>query len=99
MQKTLMIILDGFGLRDAKNGNAIAKSGIPNIKKFMDKYPWVPISASAEYVGLPSGIMGNSEVGHMNIGAGRIVNQDVVGAHLAGSRVKSYREHIVGLLG
>lgn len=78
MQKTIMIILDGFGLRDAENGNAIAKSGIPNIKKFMDQYPWVPISASAEHVGLPSGIMGNSEVGHMNIGAGRVVSQDVV---------------------
>ncbi len=78
MRKTILIILDGFGLRDEMKGNAIAKSGIPHLKKYMEQYPWVPISASAESVGLPDGIMGNSEVGHMNIGAGRVVMQDVV---------------------
>jgi len=78
MRKTILIILDGFGLRDDEKGNAIAKSGIPHLKKYMEEYPWVPISASEENVGLPDGIMGNSEVGHMNIGAGRVVMQDVV---------------------
>ncbi|MBS1272354.1 MAG: 2,3-bisphosphoglycerate-independent phosphoglycerate mutase [Candidatus Marinimicrobia bacterium] len=78
MRKVILIILDGFGLRDEPEGNAIKNSGIPNISKLMQEYPLVPISGSGEDVGLPDGIMGNSEVGHMNIGAGRVIPQDVV---------------------
>jgi len=78
MQKVILMILDGFGLRDDPEGNAIKKSGIPNISKLMREYPMVSISGSGEDVGLPEGIMGNSEVGHMNIGAGRVIPQDVV---------------------
>ena len=78
MRNVALIILDGLGLRDDPEGNAVVKSGIPNIKRYMDEYSMVPISGSGSDVGLPDGIMGNSEVGHMNIGAGRVIMQDVV---------------------
>lgn len=70
-----LIILDGWGYRAEHAGNAVAGATIPNFIKLMDAYPNTLISASGEDVGLPDGQMGNSEVGHLNIGAGRVVYQ------------------------
>ena len=74
---TALIILDGFGHRESKEGNAILTDGAANITRLMKEYPNTLIAASGEDVGLPDGQMGNSEVGHLNIGAGRIVYQEL----------------------
>lgn len=73
---TALIILDGFGYRLEADYNAILTDGVKNVKRLWDDYPHTLIAASGMDVGLPDGQMGNSEVGHMNIGAGRIVYQD-----------------------
>lgn len=78
MIKFILIILDGFGLRDSSVGNAYALADTPELDRLLNDCPMVPVETSGNYVGLPDGIMGNSEVGHMNIGAGRIVKQDLV---------------------
>ena len=72
------MILDGFGLNDKTEGNAVAQAKKPNIDALMREYPFVKGNASGLAVGLPDGQMGNSEVGHLNIGAGRVVYQDLV---------------------
>ncbi|MBB6450319.1 2,3-bisphosphoglycerate-independent phosphoglycerate mutase [Geomicrobium halophilum] len=72
-----LIILDGFALRDDDHGNAVAQAHTPNFDRLWENYPHATLSTSGESVGLPSGQMGNSEVGHMNIGAGRIVYQNL----------------------
>lgn len=77
MKPTVLCILDGYGLSSAVETNAIANAKKPNIEKIFTEYHMVPGFASGEYVGLPDGQMGNSEVGHLNIGAGRIVYQDL----------------------
>lgn len=74
---TALLILDGFGDCSEKNGNAIKESGIPEIRSLISKYPHTIVGASGLDVGLPEGQMGNSEVGHLNIGAGRIVYQEL----------------------
>ena len=71
------MILDGFGERKEKKGNAVALAKTPNIDALEEKYPFTYIGASGMSVGLPDGQMGNSEVGHLNIGAGRIVYQEL----------------------
>ncbi len=73
----LLMILDGYGLRENKEGNAIATAKKPNLDKLFSSYPHSILDASGLSVGLPEGQMGNSEVGHLNIGAGRIVYQDL----------------------
>lgn len=72
-----LIILDGFGLRDDNFGNAVAQANKPNFDILWNNYPHTTLTASGEAVGLPDGQMGNSEVGHLNIGAGRIVYQSL----------------------
>lgn len=72
-----LIILDGFGLRDEKFGNAVAQASTPNFDILWNNYPHSTLTACGEAVGLPEGQMGNSEVGHLNIGAGRIVYQSL----------------------
>ena len=72
----ILLILDGFGHREAIENNAIAQANTPNINALKRDYASTTINASEHYVGLPDGQMGNSEVGHLNIGAGRIVFQD-----------------------
>jgi 2,3-bisphosphoglycerate-independent phosphoglycerate mutase len=72
-----LIILDGFALRSEVYGNAIAQAKKPNYDRYWNQYPHTTLTASGEAVGLPEGQMGNSEVGHLNIGAGRIVYQDL----------------------
>ncbi len=77
MKTTALIILDGYGYSTNNKGNAVRSAKTPVMDKLMKKYPNTLINASGEYVGLPDGQMGNSEVGHLNIGAGRIVYQDI----------------------
>ena len=72
----ILLILDGFGYRKETQDNAIALANTPNLDALKANYPNTLINASEHYVGLPDGQMGNSEVGHLNIGAGRIVFQD-----------------------
>lgn len=72
-----LIILDGFGLRESAHGNAVAQARKPNYDRYWQAFPHTTLTASGEAVGLPEGQMGNSEVGHLNIGAGRIVYQDL----------------------
>lgn len=78
-----MIILDGFGCRRCSTDNAIAQASKPNWDRFWQSYPHTLIQASEAAVGLPSGQMGNSEVGHLNIGAGRVVYQEFTRIDLA----------------
>lgn len=74
---TVLMILDGYGLNDKTEGNAIANAKTPVMDKLMKEYPFVKGYASGMAVGLPDGQMGNSEVGHLNMGAGRIVYQEL----------------------
>ena len=74
---TVLMILDGYGLNDETKGNAVAEGNTPVMDKLMAEYPFVKGNASGMAVGLPDGQMGNSEVGHLNMGAGRIVYQDL----------------------
>lgn len=71
-----LLILDGFGYREETENNAIAQARKPNLEALWERMPHTLINASEHYVGLPAGQMGNSEVGHLNIGAGRVVFQD-----------------------
>ncbi len=77
MRKTALIILDGWGHGKKNDSNAIYRAKTPFIDSLYNKYPNNELTTHGEMVGLPKGQMGNSEVGHMNIGAGRIVNQDL----------------------
>ena len=77
-KKALLIILDGWGIGDKGMGDVIARTATPYIDYLKANYPNAELQASSEYVGLPDGQMGNSETGHLNIGAGRIVYQDLV---------------------
>jgi 2,3-bisphosphoglycerate-independent phosphoglycerate mutase len=76
-QKVLLIVMDGYGLRDSETMNAIKSAGTPNLDRFFKEGLFTGIEGSGAAVGLPQGQMGNSEVGHMNIGAGRVVFQDI----------------------
>ena len=73
----LLVILDGWGCSESEKGNAIHLAGTPNMDRFQREYPLVKLNASGESVGLPEGQMGNSEVGHLNLGAGRVVYQEL----------------------
>jgi 2,3-bisphosphoglycerate-independent phosphoglycerate mutase len=72
-----LIILDGFGYRAEREGNAIAQAEMPFYNELLEKYPHTLIQASGECVGLPKGVMGNSNVGHLVMGAGRVVRTDI----------------------
>ena len=77
-KKVMLLILDGFGFRKECHGNAVLKAKMPKYMELYNKYPHSLLEASGELVGLPEGQMGNSEVGHMNLGAGRIVYQPLM---------------------
>src|SRR5262245_42965541 len=109
----VLIILDGWGYRAEREANAIALAHTPNYSRFLNQYPSTLVHTSGERVGLPDGLMGNSEVGHLNIGAGRIVYQEITridASILRGEFVKrtlllqlmehgrSHRLHLLGLL-
>jgi len=72
-----LIIIDGWGYSPRRDGNAIALAATPYYDELCEKYPQTLLTASGERVGLPAGVMGNSEVGHLNIGAGRVIRMDV----------------------
>ena len=72
-----LIILDGFGHSDVREGNAVALADMPFYDEVREKYPHTLIEASGTCVGLPTGVMGNSEVGHLNMGAGRVIMTDI----------------------
>ncbi len=77
-QKTLLMILDGWGIGDGSKGDIVANAPTPFMDSLNEKYPHSQLMACGEDVGLPEGQMGNSEVGHLNIGAGRVLYQDMV---------------------
>ena len=77
-KKALLIILDGYGIGDHKKDDVIFNTPTPYMDSIVAEYPHSQLQASGENVGLPDGQMGNSEVGHLNIGAGRVVYQDLV---------------------
>lgn len=72
-----LIIIDGWGYSPAREGNAIALAATPYYDELTEKYPHTLLEASGTRVGLPERIMGNSEVGHLNIGSGRVIRMDV----------------------
>ena len=74
----ILIVLDGFGCRKESEWNAIAQATTPRFDELFRSSPWTTLDASGLAVGLPEGQMGNSEVGHLNMGAGRVVDQDIV---------------------
>jgi len=74
----ILMILDGWGINPSIIGNAVAQANLPFLSKLTEKYPHTQLQCSGEAVGLPDGVMGNSEVGHLNIGAGRVVYQDLL---------------------
>ena len=76
-ERVILVILDGYGLAEAGPGNAIRSADTPVMDRLLRKYPHTQLAASGEDVGLPAGQMGNSEVGHTNIGAGRVVYQEL----------------------
>ena len=75
MRKVLTVVLDGWGYREEEFGNAIKMANTKNFDKLWETYPHTTLHASEEYVGLNEGEFGNSEIGHMTIGAGRKINQ------------------------
>ena len=82
-KKVLLMILDGWGIGERREADAITSADTPNMDCLMEQYPHSRLLTSGEKVGLPDGQMGNSEVGHLNIGAGRVVYQDLVKINLA----------------
>ena len=95
----LLAILDGWGYSNSKIGNAIYYAHTPNFDEYMARYPHTLLEASGEAVGLPAGQMGNSEVGHLNIGAGRIVYQESMKILKAIEEDREFRYTLMGLLG
>lgn len=91
-KKVILIIMDGWGIATNPKVSAIDKANTPFIDSLYEKYPHAKLEASSLAVGLPEGQMGNSEVGHMNIGAGRIVYQDLVKINLAIESKSIYNE-------
>lgn len=77
MRPVALIIRDGWGLNDKEEGNSVKAAKTPNIDAFKAKYPWTTLDACGEAVGLPGGYQGSSEVGHLNMGAGRVVVQEL----------------------
>ena len=77
-KKSALIILDGWGIGDQDNTDGVYKANTPNFDQYLSQYPNAALKTFGENVGLPKGQMGNSEVGHLNIGAGRIVYQDLL---------------------
>lgn len=76
-KKTLLLILDGWGIAPEGEGNCVRNAATPNLDRLLETYPSTRLACSGRAVGLPDGFMGNSEVGHMNIGGGRVIYQDM----------------------
>src|SRR5215212_2103927 len=76
--RVVLVILDGWGYRTERTANAVALGNVPTWRALWESLPRTLVSASGRSVGLPEGQIGNSEVGHLNLGAGRVVMQDLV---------------------
>src|SRR5450631_1088699 len=76
--RVCLVVLDGWGLAEPGRGNAVSLARTPVFDELWERYPHTALSASGRAVGLPDGQMGNSEVGHLNLGAGAVVRQDLV---------------------
>lgn len=99
MKKVIMVILDGFGLNDLENGNAIKAANMETFNNLFKEYPHSVLQASGEYVGLPDDQFGNSEVGHLTIGAGRRIKQDLLKANeLLGSPSIEQNDKLIELV-
>ncbi|MBI9078444.1 MAG: 2,3-bisphosphoglycerate-independent phosphoglycerate mutase [Pseudodesulfovibrio sp.] len=81
--KTLLLILDGWGIGPEGEGNCVRNAATPHLDRLLVEYPATRLVCSGRAVGLPDGFMGNSEVGHMNIGGGRVINQDMTRIDIA----------------
>ncbi len=94
MKPLLLCILDGVGISSSTHGNALNSAKTPNLDKLFSFYPYTLLEASGPAVGLPEGQMGNSEVGHMNIGSGQVPKQslDIISEALKGKKIKDNRE-------
>ncbi len=77
MQPVVLIVMDGVGHNENPRGNAVAAAHTPNLDRYRESYPWCLLDASGEAVGLPPGFQGSSEVGHLSMGAGRIIEQEL----------------------
>ena len=93
----ILCIMDGWGLSNTSSKNAIKEAKTPNFDKFLKNYPSTSILASGEHVGLPRGQVGNSEVGHMNIGAGRVIKQNLLRIDEAIKNESLYSSNILKL--
>ncbi len=99
MKKVIMVILDGFGINDLENGNAIKAANMETFNNLFKEYPHSVLQASGEYVGLPDDQFGNSEVGHLTIGAGRRIKQDLLKANeLLGSPSIEQNDKLIELV-
>jgi 2,3-bisphosphoglycerate-independent phosphoglycerate mutase len=94
-KKTLLMILDGWGIGDGSVADVISQVPTPNLTKLKNSYPCSMLHASGEDVGLPEGQMGNSEVGHLNIGAGRIIYQDLVKINMECKTGEIRKNHVL----
>ena len=94
MKPVLLVIMDGFGLAEDGPGNAISLARKPYFDKLWETRPHVTLGASGRDVGLPDGQMGNSEVGHLNMGAGRVVHQELTRINDACENGKIGRAHV-----
>jgi len=83
IRPVMLVIMDGWGWREETDGNAVRLANTPNLDRYYEEYPFTLLKASGEAVGLPPGQMGNSEVGHLNLGAGRIVYQELTRINMA----------------
>ena len=95
MKPVLLCILDGVGIRQSTHGNALTFAQTPNLDKLFNEYPHTTLEASGPYVGLPEGQMGNSEVGHINIGTGRVPKQsiDIINEALENGEIVKNKEY------
>src|ERR1700744_2500716 len=91
----ILIILDGWGYAPPSNANAISLARKPNYDRLLSDFPNTLIHTSGRYVGLPTGQMGNSEVGHLNIGAGRVVYMDITKIDLAIENGTFYKNQVL----
>ncbi|MBU3713454.1 MAG: 2,3-bisphosphoglycerate-independent phosphoglycerate mutase, partial [Ferruginibacter sp.] len=91
-KKIILIIMDGWGLGKVKSSDAIQNAQVPFVNSLYSKYPHTTLTTSGEEVGLPAGQMGNSEVGHLNLGAGRVVYQELERINVA-IREKTFHQN------
>ncbi len=95
IRPVMLVIMDGCGWREETDGNAFRLANTPNLDKYKEQYPFTLLKASGEAVGLPPGQMGNSEVGHLNLGAGRIVYQELTRINMAIEDGSFFENHVL----